>query len=69
MEISIQNTARFNDNATRTRLTMANYVPGPDMSDYTVEQAIHSITGATQTCVRLEKLINDGLAQWQEGLR
>lgn len=25
---------------------------------------VHSITGATQTCVRLEKLINDGLAQW-----
>ena len=30
---------------------------------------VHSITGATQTCVRLEKLINDGLAQWQEGSR
>ena len=30
---------------------------------------VHSITGATQTCVRLEKLINDGLAQWQEGPR
>lgn len=27
---------------------------------------VHSITGATQTCVRLEKLVNDGLAQWQE---
>ena len=27
---------------------------------------VHSITGATQTCVRLEKLINDGLAQWQQ---
>lgn len=34
---------------------------------------VHSITGATQTCVRLEKLINDGLVQWQnsdqEGVR
>lgn len=27
---------------------------------------VHSITGATQTCVRLEKLINDGLAQWRQ---
>jgi RnfABCDGE-type electron transport complex G subunit len=30
---------------------------------------VHSITGATQTCVRLEKLINDGLAQWQEMMK
>lgn len=31
---------------------------------------VHAITGATQTCVRLEKLINEGLSQWlksQEG--
>ena len=27
---------------------------------------VHSITGATQTCVRLEKLINDGLIEWQQ---
>ena len=27
---------------------------------------VHSITGATQTCVRLEKLINDGLARWRQ---
>ena len=27
---------------------------------------VHSITGATQTCVRLEKLINDGLIQWRQ---
>ena len=27
---------------------------------------VHSITGATQTCVRLEKLINDSLIQWQQ---
>ncbi|MDH4202769.1 MAG: FMN-binding protein [Phycisphaerae bacterium] len=27
---------------------------------------IHSITGATQTCVRLEKLINDGLVKWRQ---
>ncbi len=28
------------------------------------DNQVHSITGATQTCVRLEKLINDGLGQW-----
>ena len=27
---------------------------------------IHAITGATQTCVRLEILINDGLTQWRQ---
>ncbi len=27
---------------------------------------VHAITGATQTCVRLEKLINEGLVQWQQ---
>ena len=27
---------------------------------------VHSITGATQTCVRLEKLINDGMTQWRQ---
>lgn len=33
------------------------------------DSEVHAITGATQTCVRLEKLINDGLTQWlqQEG--
>ncbi len=30
---------------------------------------VHSITGATQTCIRLEKLMNDGLAQWREMMR
>jgi Na+-transporting NADH:ubiquinone oxidoreductase subunit C len=28
--------------------------------------AVHAITGATQTCTRLEKLINDGLTQWKQ---
>lgn len=27
---------------------------------------VHAITGATQTCVRLEVLMNDGLSQWQQ---
>jgi RnfABCDGE-type electron transport complex G subunit len=27
---------------------------------------VHAITGATQTCTRLEKLLNDGLTQWQQ---
>ncbi len=30
------------------------------------DNQVHSITGATQTCVRLEKLINDGLVEWQQ---
>jgi len=42
--ISIQNTSGLGNG--RTRLTMADYVPGPGMADYTVEQAIHTITGA-----------------------
>lgn len=29
---------------------------------------VHAITGATQTCVRLEKLMNDGLSQWQQSM-
>jgi Na(+)-translocating NADH:ubiquinone oxidoreductase C subunit len=28
------------------------------------DSQVHSITGATQTCVRLEKLVNDGLNTW-----
>ena len=28
------------------------------------ENQVHAITGATQTCIRLEKLINDGLSAW-----
>lgn len=27
---------------------------------------VHAITGATQTCTRLEKLINDSINQWRE---
>ena len=27
---------------------------------------VHAITGATQTCVRVEKMINDGLTQWRQ---
>ena len=30
---------------------------------------VHSITGATQTCVRLEKLINDGVSLWRDRIR
>jgi Na+-transporting NADH:ubiquinone oxidoreductase subunit C len=30
------------------------------------ESSVHAITGATQTSVRLEKLINDGLKNWKE---
>jgi RnfABCDGE-type electron transport complex G subunit len=33
------------------------------------ENQVHAVTGATQTCVRLEKLINDGLAQWQQQMK
>ena len=32
------------------------------------DNQVHSITGATQTCVRLEKLINDGLVEWQKAM-
>ena len=28
------------------------------------ENQVHAITGATQTCIRLEKLMNDGLSAW-----
>ncbi|MHC5059742.1 MAG: FMN-binding protein [Planctomycetota bacterium] len=30
------------------------------------ENQVHAITGATQTCTRLEKLINKSLSQWME---
>jgi Na+-transporting NADH:ubiquinone oxidoreductase subunit C len=30
------------------------------------QSSVHAITGATQTSVRLEKLINDGLKNWQQ---
>jgi Na+-transporting NADH:ubiquinone oxidoreductase subunit C len=30
------------------------------------DNEVHSITGATQTCVRLEKLINDDLVEWRQ---
>ena len=29
------------------------------------ENQVHAVTGATQTCVRLEKLINEDLTQWR----
>ena len=29
-----------------------------------LENQVHSITGATQTCIRLERLMNDGLSAW-----
>lgn len=32
------------------------------------DNQVHAITGATQTCVRLEKLMNDGLKQWQQAM-
>jgi Na+-transporting NADH:ubiquinone oxidoreductase subunit C len=32
------------------------------------ENEYHAVTGATQTCTRLDKIINDALAQWREGL-
>ncbi|HAL45582.1 MAG: hypothetical protein A2Y12_13820 [Planctomycetes bacterium GWF2_42_9] len=32
------------------------------------ESSVHAITGATQTSVRLEKIINDGLKKWQESM-
>jgi Na+-transporting NADH:ubiquinone oxidoreductase subunit C len=33
----------------------------------TADNEVHAISGATQTCTRLEKLINDDLKQWLEG--
>lgn len=30
------------------------------------ENQVHAITGATQTCVRLEKIINEGIKSWRE---
>jgi Na+-transporting NADH:ubiquinone oxidoreductase subunit C len=30
---------------------------------------VHAITGATQTCIRLEKLINDSLIEWRQQLK
>ncbi len=33
------------------------------------ENQVHSITGATQTCIRLEKLINDGLSEWFQSVK
>ncbi len=32
------------------------------------DNQVHAITGATQTCVRLEILMNDGLKQWQQSM-
>ncbi len=32
------------------------------------ENQVHAITGATQTCVRLEKLVNDDLTQWRRSI-
>jgi len=32
------------------------------------QSSVHAVTGATQTCTRLEKLINEGLRQWQQNL-
>ena len=30
------------------------------------ESSVHAVTGATQTSTRLEKIINDGVKQWQK---
>ncbi|MBW8035435.1 MAG: FMN-binding protein [Planctomycetes bacterium] len=30
------------------------------------ENQVHAISGATQTCVRLEKIINDGVGAWRK---
>ena len=32
------------------------------------ENGVHAVTGATQTSVRVEKLINDSLAQWRRNM-
>lgn len=32
------------------------------------QSSVHAVTGATQTSTRLEKLINDGLKEWQKKL-
>jgi major membrane immunogen (membrane-anchored lipoprotein) len=29
---------------------------------------VHAVTGATQTSVRLEKILNDALKKWRAGL-
>jgi Na+-transporting NADH:ubiquinone oxidoreductase subunit C len=33
------------------------------------ENQVHAITGATQTCTRLEKLINESLAEWLDTVK
>ncbi|HBG27190.1 MAG: hypothetical protein A2Y10_07445 [Planctomycetes bacterium GWF2_41_51] len=33
------------------------------------QSSVHAITGATQTSVRLEKIINDGLKKWQQEMQ
>lgn len=38
---------------------------GTDLQD----NEVHAISGATQTCTRLEKLINDGLIKWQQQVK
>ena len=62
----------FRDTFTGKRLAEGERLIGIRPNGTTLNNSeVHSITGATQTCVRLEKLINDGLAQWlqanQEG--
>lgn len=37
-------------------------------SETLTDNQVHAITGATQTCVRLETLLNDGLRQWQQAM-
>lgn len=32
------------------------------------ENSVHAVTGATQTCARLEKIINEALRKWQSQL-
>lgn len=32
------------------------------------DNEVHAITGATQTCARLEKLINDDLTKWRDAM-
>ena len=36
------------------------------VSSQVTENQVHAITGATQTCSRLEKLINEGIGRWRE---
>lgn len=33
------------------------------------QSSVHAVTGATQTSVRLEKIINDGLKNWQQEMQ